>query len=118
MARRNQRIDHGIGHRTAYEKARKKIFATQTVCGICGRAVDFSVKYPHPLSPTVDHIIPVSKGGHPSDIDNLQLAHFMCNRWKYDRINLKRAEEEQQPVSNNDLPWSTNWLEYRSNGGE
>ena len=23
-----------------------------------------------------DHIIPVAKGGHPSDLDNLQLAHY------------------------------------------
>lgn len=34
----------------------------------------------------IDHIIPIAKGGHPSDIDNLQLAHWTCNRQKSDKI--------------------------------
>lgn len=114
MARRNQRIDHGPGHRSSYEKNRKKILATQTVCGICGKPVDFGYKYPHPFSPTVDHIVPITKGGHPSDIENLQLAHFQCNRQKYNRLDLCPVESQQQTISNNDLPWSMNWLTYRT----
>lgn len=78
--RRNERPDHDGTHRLAFERNKKKIYATQTVCGICGKPVDFSYKFPHPLSPCIDHIIPVVKGGHPSDLDNLQLAHFCCNR--------------------------------------
>ena len=35
--------------------------------------MDKKLKYPHPLSACIDHIIPLAKGGHPSDIDNLQL---------------------------------------------
>lgn len=35
--------------------------------------------------PTVDHIHPRSKGG-PDDLDNLQLAHWRCNRAKGNRI--------------------------------
>lgn len=42
-------------HRGAFEKNKKKILATQTVCGICGKPVDFSQKYPSPLSPCIDH---------------------------------------------------------------
>ena len=80
--RRNERPDHDGTHRLAFERNKKKIYATQTVCGICGKPVDFSYKFPHPLSPCIDHIIPVVKGGHPSDLDNLQLAHFCCNRAK------------------------------------
>ena len=74
------RPDKDGTHRGAFEKNKKRIYATQTVCGICGLPVDFSYKYPDPLSACIDHIIPISKGGHPSDIDNLQLAHMMCNR--------------------------------------
>lgn len=59
-----KRIDRTLGNRGAFEKARLKILKTQKVCGICGKPVDFSFKNPHPLAPTVDHIIPVSKGGH------------------------------------------------------
>ena len=69
------RTDRTKGNRGAFEAARLKILKTQTICGICGKPVDFSYKNPHPLAPTVDHIIPVSKGGHPTDISNLQLAH-------------------------------------------
>lgn len=56
------------------------------MCGICGKPVDFTYKYPHPLSLYIDHIIPVAKGGHPSDLDNLQLAHWTCNRQKSDKL--------------------------------
>ena len=67
-------------HRVAFEKNKKKIFKTQNICGICGKPVDFKLKYPHPLSPVIDHIVPINKGGHPSDIENLQLAHWTCNK--------------------------------------
>ena len=77
-----KRSDREGSHRAQFDKNRKRIYATQTVCGICGKPVDPSFKFPHPLSRTVDHIIPVSKGGHPSDIANLQLAHLACNREK------------------------------------
>jgi len=64
---RSDRVGSG---RTAFDKARKIILSTQEICGICGNPVDFSYKAPHPLSATVDHIIPVSKGGHPSALEN------------------------------------------------
>ena len=86
---KRNRPDKDGSHRLAYERNKAKIMATQTVCGICGKPVDKSLRYPHPLSPCIDHIIPVAKGGHPSDIDNLQLAHWTCNRQKSDKI-LKR----------------------------
>lgn len=100
-------------HRGAFEKNKKKIYATQSCCGICGKPVDFSLKYPHPLSACIDHIIPVAKGGHPSDINNLQLAHWTCNRQKADRI-IESKEAKQEVVSNRLLPWSTDWTKYRA----
>lgn len=110
------RADRDGTHRGAFEKNKKKIYATQTVCGICGKAVDFSIKYPHPLSPCIDHIIPIAKGGHPSDIDNLQLAHWTCNRQKSDKIIENRGtvnSNNVEVVSNRLLPQSMNWVEYR-----
>ena len=100
-------------HRGAFEKNKKKIFATQSVCGICGKPVDFSLKYPHPLAPCIDRIIPVAKGGHPSDIDNLQLAHWTCNRQKSDHLPsaIKKGEEI---ISNRVLPQSTDWSKYKA----
>lgn len=103
-------------HRGAFEKNKKKILATQTVCGICGKPVDFSQKYPNPLSPCIDHIIPIAKGGHPSDIDNLQLAHWTCNRQKSDKLAEPRRNtgtEQADVLSNRILPQSMDWSTYK-----
>ena len=101
-------------HRGAFEKNKKKIYATQSCCGICGKPVDFSLKYPHPLSACIDHIIPVAKGGHPSDINNLQLAHWTCNRQKSDKIPMQSLQKREEIVSNRVLPQSTDWTKYRA----
>lgn len=102
-------------HRGAFEKNKKKIYAAQTVCGICGKPVDFSLKYPHPLAPCIDHIIPVAKGGHPSDFENLQLAHWTCNRQKSDKLIEKRTitGDETEIISNRVLPQTINWSTYK-----
>lgn len=104
-------------HRGAFEKNKKKIMATQKICGICGKPVDFSRKYPHPLSPCIDHIIPIAKGGHPSDMDNLQLAHWTCNRQKSDKLVGQSREiyaEQEEVLSNRVLPQSMDWSTYRA----
>ena len=110
------RSDRAPGNRAAYEAARKKILATQSICGICGKPVDMSLRYPHPMSPTVDHIIPVSKGGHPSDISNLQLAHRCCNRQKADRLvdPTKFVADENKLISNRVLPQHFDWKNYKA----
>lgn len=110
------RSDRLPGNRGAYEAARKKILKTQTICGICGKPVDFSYKNPHPLAPTVDHIIPVSKGGHPSDLDNLQLAHRCCNREKHDKLLEPRKPDENDDklIANDALEQHCNWINYHS----
>jgi 5-methylcytosine-specific restriction endonuclease McrA len=48
------------------------------VCGICALPVDRSEKYPEPGSPSLDHIVPLSKGG-PHTRANTRLAHLYCN---------------------------------------
>ena len=103
-------------HRSAYEKNKKRVLKEQTICGICGKPVDKTIKYPHPFSATVDHIIPLDRGGHPSDMSNLQLAHFKCNREKSDKLpsDLVATEEEEVDIGNRVLPLSTDWTTYRS----
>ena len=114
MSKRNaRRPDQNGVHRGMFERNKRKIYATQTVCGICGRPVDFSLKYPHPLSPCIDHIIPVAKGGHPSDLENLQLAHWVCNRQKSDKLIERKDVKELQTISNRVLPQSMDWRQYR-----
>ena len=111
------RADRDGAHRGTFEKNKKKIYATQTCCGICGKPVDFSLKYPHPLSPCIDHIIPIAKGGHPSDIENLQLAHWTCNRQKSDKLIESRGtvkSNQTEILSNRVLPLSMDWTQYHS----
>lgn len=47
-------------------------------CGICGLKTDRAKAVPHPLAPTLDHVLPVSKGGR-HEMDNVRIAHFSCN---------------------------------------
>ena len=61
------------------------------VCKICGESIDKSLRWPDPGSVSLDHIIPLSKGGLHS-YDNCQAAHFGCNSRKGGRI-LGEAEE-------------------------
>lgn len=107
------RPDRQGSHRVNFEKNKKIILKTQNTCGICGKPVDMSLKYPDPLAPCVDHIIPVSKGGHPSDIENLQLAHWTCNRQKSDKLFKNQESMEPKVIGNRNLPQSADWKNYR-----
>lgn len=100
------RADHTWA-KASYQKAKKIIFASQSVCGICGRPVDFDKKFPDPWSATIDHIVPVIKGGDPTSLENLQLAHSYCNRQKSTKLVELRVKEKA--VSNRELPLSRDW---------
>lgn len=113
MAGSVNRPDRTGAHRVAFDKNKRLILATQDICGICGQSVDKSLKFPHPLSPTIDHIIPVDRGGHPSDIDNLQLAHFCCNRAKSNKVKPSQAQAAPETIGNRNLPQSRDWAAYR-----
>jgi len=123
MAKKQRRPDREGSYRTAFEKNRQIVLKTQNICGICGKEIDPRFKYPHPLSPTVDHIVPVSKGGHPSDLSNLQAAHRWCNRWKSDRLVASQRkenifEENEKENKKIDLPQHYDWSTYRAENTE
>ena len=101
MTTPGRRKDRVGEFRTALDKNKKIIFMTQEVCGICGQPVDKTLKYPDPMSKTVDHIIPIAKGGHPSDLSNLQLAHRCCNRQKSDKLFLTPTLKNNPGGQNN-----------------
>jgi 5-methylcytosine-specific restriction endonuclease McrA len=50
----------------------------QWTCQLCQRPVDDTIAWPAPLSPSLDHIVPISKGGDHSRA-NSRLAHLACN---------------------------------------
>jgi hypothetical protein len=47
-------------------------------CAICGVVIAENRKWPHPLSLSIDHVVPVSLGG-TDDADNLRPTHLHCN---------------------------------------
>ncbi len=47
-------------------------------CGICGKTVDPKVLYPDGMSASLDHVVPLSKGGDHTR-SNSVLAHLICN---------------------------------------
>lgn len=47
-------------------------------CGICGKRIGKSFKYPHPRSKSIDHIVPLSEGGDDTAA-NKRAAHLRCN---------------------------------------
>ena len=47
-------------------------------CRICDEPLARDAVHPDPLSPTVDHVVPLSRGGKHS-YANVQSAHFLCN---------------------------------------
>lgn len=56
-------------------------------CGICIEPMDRDLRYPDPMSPSLDHIVPLSKGGHHVR-DNVQASHLLCNVIKNDTMEM------------------------------
>lgn len=50
-------------------------------CQICMEPLDRDAVHPEALSPTVDHVVPLARGGEHS-YANVQAAHFRCNLLK------------------------------------
>ncbi len=53
------------------------------VCGLCNRKIDKKLMFPHWMSASLDHIIPLSDGGGHTRA-NVQSAHWICNSRKSD----------------------------------
>ncbi|MCO1599837.1 HNH endonuclease [Desulfosporosinus nitroreducens] len=86
--KRNGKIDYSI-------TLPKLIIRDNGICALCGVQVDVEaydndgdIFIAKGMYPSIDHIIPVSKGGTHT-WDNVQLAHCKCNADKNDSLNLK-----------------------------
>lgn len=85
-------MPHGRGYRDprrlnrgAREAARRRVLAMDVPCNICGRPIDPTIPWPDPWSAEVDEVIPVSRGGSPTDLRNLAKVHRRCNQMKSDK---------------------------------
>jgi hypothetical protein len=53
------------------------------ICGICGGCIDLAHDYPDPDTATLDHVVPISRGGPHT---YTQCAHLACNVYKNDQL--------------------------------
>lgn len=54
-------------------------------CGICREPVDRRLKHPDHMAASLDHIVPLSRGGAHT-VENCQCSHWICNSRKTDRL--------------------------------
>lgn len=54
-------------------------------CQLCLKPVDGQLRSPHPMAASLDHVIPLARGG-THEPSNCQLAHHICNSVKSDNV--------------------------------
>lgn len=62
-----------------WQRLRAQVIAESTHCGRCGQPLRPELRWPHLMSSTAGHIVPLCEGGHPTDRANLQAEHLDCN---------------------------------------
>lgn len=77
---------------------REVVFAEcRWVCGICSERVDPLLAFPHPRAASLDHIVPLAKGGAHTRA-NTQLAHYDCNSRKNASLPPSTRPEDRQAL--------------------
>lgn len=100
-------------NQASWSNARKRAIASKDpVCSSCHNFIDVNapIKLPdgslNPLAVEVDHRVPISRGGAPYELENLQLMHMKCNRKK----GAKMASDYGDLAPNeNPVPLSNAW---------
>lgn len=70
----------------------KRVKAEGRPCWVCGMRIDLAREPGDPLAFELDEIVPVSKGGSPTDYDNAAASHRCCNQWRGNRSAAWAAE--------------------------
>lgn len=60
--------------------------AQQLPCWICGHDIGYELDFRHPQSFTLDHLVPLSRGGSLLDRANARAAHRRCNSQRGNRL--------------------------------
>ena len=89
--RKRNRPDKDGKDRTLFNYYKARMKAIHPPCAICGQPINYELPSTNPWSFTVDHIVPISRGGGTTE-DNLQPAHRKCNRAKGEKLFLLPEE--------------------------
>lgn len=95
-----------------WKKARAAAIATKDhVCYLCGHHID-ELRGRGPLSVSVDHIIPIKRGGPPFDLENLMLTHRVCNQIKGSKLLGERIEIDSALAVESKLEFESDYMEW------
>jgi hypothetical protein len=90
-----------------FERAKNRVLAANQICQFrgndrwppCGQIIDLDLKWPHPMSGTANHIIPVSRLAWDDpltyDVNNLEPMHLVCNQ----RLGDGSQKKQKHPTS-------------------
>lgn len=77
-----------------YRRLCDRLRAMRLPCWLCGHPIDYTIKGieagKHPMGFTLDHAVPLSKGGDLLDLANARAAHRRCNSQRGNRTEPKR----------------------------
>jgi 5-methylcytosine-specific restriction endonuclease McrA len=79
--RRAQKLSNGS---TENVESRVVFERDEWTCGLCCNEIDAGLVWPHPYSGSLDHKVPLSRGGTHA-YKNVQAAHLRCNISKGNR---------------------------------
>jgi 5-methylcytosine-specific restriction endonuclease McrA len=84
-------------HGRQARRRRAYVFATKGgVCVVCGEFIDMFLPGTHPDGPMLEHIVPVSRGGHPTDISNLAVSHNRCGLRKGNKLQSEMRPDQHE----------------------
>ena len=71
------------GYTPEYQRKRARALAfllsrQSGCCWLCHKQIDSKLRYPDPMSPSLDHVN-TTRGPGFNAVDNLRAAHFGCN---------------------------------------
>lgn len=99
-------------NQAAWKEARQRaIQSKDPYCAECHKWIDVTLPMideqggRNALAVEVDHIIPLSRGGAPYELTNLQLTHMRCNRKKGSKM---QSDYDGVGVGN-PIPVSQSW---------
>jgi 5-methylcytosine-specific restriction endonuclease McrA len=69
-----------------------QVKAEESHCWLCKEPLRPHLRWPHRWSTTIDHVIPLSKGGPLLERWNVHAAHLTCNASRGDGTRERQAE--------------------------
>ena len=69
--------------------------AQRLPCWLCGHDIGYGLDAKHPMSFTLDHLVPLSRGGQLLDKANARPAHRRCNSSRGNRTTAPKAAPQR-----------------------